>query len=173
MAGSIDLFAAAEQFFDLCRVALADTPDGVPECAYLSPGPPPWDACPCLIVHIGGPVVADTLPLQPALAPAHRIATFGEVNMVAITATILRCTPTIDEGGRLPSPAEFNAATRQTSCDLWAIWNHVAQAKRDGALFPPRERELLIEPSVALNQQGGAAGWQFTLRTQLDGYRPV
>jgi hypothetical protein len=171
VAGSGDLFAAIQEFFNICVAALADTPAGAPQCAYISPGVPAWDACPCLVVHCGGPVVADTFPLQPALGPDHRVTVHGQVNLIVLTATILRCVPVITEEGGLPQPADFAAATQQTSADLWAIWNHVRQAKHDGTLFAPREREFRFEPPVAVNQQGGAGGWQITVRTELDGYQ--
>lgn len=168
--GSLDLFDAMQAFFDVCLAALADTPAGAPECAYMTPGPPAWDSMPCLIVHTPGPSVADTFPLQPVLGPAHRIASYGSVNLIGITATILRCAPVLTEGGDLPSIAEFTAATQQSSADVWAIWNHVQEAKRTGVLFAPREREFLMDSPIAVNQQGGACGWQIGIRTELDGY---
>lgn len=167
------LYDALTELFDLCVVALADTPDGAPECRHLTPGPPSWDVVPSLFVWAGGPAVADTFPLQPALAPAHRVTTMGQVDLVSITATILRCAPMLTDDGGLPSDQEFTDTTRQTSADLWAIWNHIKQAKRTGQLFGPPERELFMDPAVAVAQQGGACGWNITLRTQLDGYRPA
>lgn len=168
--GSRDLFDAMQAYFDACVVALADTPDGPPDCRYLSEGPPPWDVIPSLVVHAGGPAIGDTTPLQPMLAPGHRVQVTGEVNLVSLTATILRCATQIDESGNLPNSEEHAVVALQTSSDLWAIWNHVKQAKRSGSLFPPREREFFLDPAVAVNQQGGAAGWQITIRTALDGY---
>jgi len=173
MPGADLLYEAMTEMLDVCVAALADTPDGAPDCRYLAPGPPAWDTYPCLIVYAGGPAIADTFPLQPVLSPGHRVAVMGEVNLVAITATILRCAPVIDEGGQLPQAGEMDAATRQTSADLWATWNHLRQAKKDGTLFAPTTREFFLDPAVAVNPAGGACGWQVTVRTQLDGYRPA
>jgi hypothetical protein len=167
--GSTDLYDLAVEYLDACTVALADTPDGVPECVYVSPGPPVWDVCPALMVHVGGPVIGDTLPLQPMLAPLHRVQITGEVILVSLTATVLRCAPVLDNDGKIDL-SEMGPATRQINADLWAIWNHVRAGKRNGTLFAPREREFAFEPAVSVNQQGGACGWQITIRSQLDGY---
>jgi hypothetical protein len=169
VAGSTDLYDVAVEYMDACAVALDDTPDRRPDCIYVSPGPPPWDVMPALMVHVGGPVIGDTLPLQPMLAPLHRVQITGEVNLVALTATVIRCAPVLGENGELPI-AEMGPVSRQINADLWAIWNHIRAGKRAGALFGPREREFSFEPAVPLNQQGGACGWQITIRTQLDGY---
>jgi hypothetical protein len=171
---STDLYDALEEFFEVCKQALADTPGGLPECAYISEGPPAWDSCPCLIVYAAGPTVGDTLPLQPTLQPLHRIALARQVNIVAMTALALRCSPLIhDDGETLPTPDEHAAAAREINADSWALWNHLRHAKKTGALFPPREREFSLEPSVSLNPEGGAAGCAVTIRVELDGYDPA
>lgn len=158
------------EFQEVCLVALDDTPAGRPPCTYISPGPPPWDILDCLVVHTSGPNVGDTFPLQPSLAPGHRVQTNGQVNLVAITATIIRCGVMPDEVGGGFDAERATTVARQTNADVWAIWNHVRSAKRRGALFAPVERELFMDPAVALNQLGGAAGWAVTVRTSLDGY---
>lgn len=173
MGGVSDLYDALVEFFGVCKTALAETASGCPECAYISPGPPAWDSCPCLIVYSGGPTVGDTFPLQPALAPLHRIQLERQVNLVALTAIALRCQPIIDEGGRLPSPDEQAAAAREVLEDAWALWNHLRAAKTAGTLFAPREREFELTPGIAYNPQGEAVGAAITVRTQLDGYTPT
>lgn len=168
--GPDDLFDLCEEYLEACVSALGSD---VPDRRFVNYGPPAWDCPEQLTVHAGGPVVADTLPLQPSLEPAHRAAVQGMVNMVSLTATILRCVPMIEEDGDAPSPQDIEVASRQTCSDVWAIWNWLVSKKADGTLFPPREsRELFIDPAVAVNPQGGAAGWQITVRVQLDGYRP-
>lgn len=169
--GPGDLLAAMQEFFDACVEALETTVGGVPECRYISEGPPPWDTIPSLMVHTVGPVLGDTLPLQPMLQPGHRVTVTGQVNLVGLTATILRCATVINDSGELPTPAEHLAVTTLITQDVWAIWNVVKQKKRAGTLFAPKERELFFAPSVAVNQQGGACGWQLTFVTELDGYQ--
>lgn len=170
--GSDDLYDLCVEYLTACLAALADTPAGPPSRFYISPGPPAWDCCDQLTVHTGGLVVADTFPLQPMLAPGHRVQNQGRVNLVYLVATILRCAPTLGENGELPDVAAFNTAARQTNADLWAIWNHLTRAKRDGTLFQPDQVEVFFDPAVALNQQGGCAGWAIQLRVSLEGYRP-
>lgn len=171
--GPLDLIHLMQEYLDACVAALATTVGGVPDCVYLSEGPPPWDVIPSLVVHCGGPALGDTGPLQPMLAPGHRIQTTGEVNLVTLTATVLRCATQIDDEGNLPTAEEHLAVATQTSSDLWAIWNTVKSMKRSETLFAPRSREFFFDPAVAVNQQGGAAGWQITVRTELDGYSAV
>lgn len=170
MPGASDLHAMCEDYLSLCLHALADTPAGAPACSYVSSGPPPWDILDCVVVHTPGPVVADTLPQTTALTPGHRVTTNGEVIIVALVATVLRCGYVLDEGAQGIDPAAITAVAAQTNADLWAVQNHLRAAKRAGTLFPPREREFFIDPAVAVNQEGGAAGWQIGIRVQLGGY---
>lgn len=169
---SLDLQAALLEFQQVCLVALDDTPAGRPPCTYISPGPPPWDVEDCLVVWTTGPALADTSPTTPSLSPGHRAQAYGEVNLIGITATILRCSYVLDDtnpGGSI-DPEKITAVAAQTNADIWAVWNHVRAAKRAGTLFAPTDREFVFDPSVALNQEGGAAGWQINVRTSLDGY---
>jgi hypothetical protein len=174
-SGSGDLYAAMEEYRDVLLRALEDTPEGAPGYYYICAGPPSWDAFPALIVYAGGPQVADTLPLQPQLAPGHRTATYGEVDLAVMTAVVLRCAVVLgdEESISPPTREQHEAAALQTSCDLWAALNHLKTAKRNGTLFAPKEREFFLDPPIAVNQEGGAAGWQITIRTQLDGYKPT
>lgn len=172
MAGSGDLYEAVSSFFDVVKAALADTPAGAPQCAYISEGVPLWDD-ECLVVYVGEPAIADTFPLQPTLAPGHRIALGVSVNLISMTALVLRCATKIDEYSQAPQAADHEKVARQTTADVWAIWNHLRQAKRDEALFPPKEREFFLSAAAIQNQEGGLTGWSITIRTELDGYKPV
>lgn len=166
------LWDALNELLDRVVIALGDTNDGPPACRYISEGPPVWDAVPSLVVWAGAPALADTFPLQPSLAPGHRATVQGQVNLVTITTTILRCATTLDNAGKTPPPAAHAAVAQQISQDIWAIWNHLNKAKRAGLLFAPRERELFFDPAQPMNQEGGACGWQIPIRVQLDGYMP-
>lgn len=172
MSDVLGIYDALHDVFDVAKEALATTVGGLPECAYVAPGTPAWDACPCLIVYSGGPSVGDTFPLQPALASLHRIATTGMVNLVTLNVLSLRCAPLIDDNGILPTPADQDAAAKEVYSDVWALWNWFAAKKRDLTLFPPKEREFSLDPGILVNPQGGAAGSIISIRTQLDGYTP-
>lgn len=179
MSGATLVYDALEEYLRVCLESLDSIPsydnslEGRPGCSYVAPGPPPYDVYPCLIVYTSGPAVGDTFPLQPALSPSHRATTHGQVNLVTMTASILRCGWIPGDGEEQEiDPVAVSASARQTSADLWAIWNGIKAAKRNGNLFAPRERELFMDPAVAIAQQGGAVGWQITVRTQLDGFDP-
>lgn len=173
MAGPGDLYACAQEFLAAVLDALDTTDEGAPACYFISPGPPIYDFVPCLTVHIGGPALADTFPLQPSMATGHRITQAGEVNLINMTATILRCAPEISDENPLPSPDAENAASAIMYADLWAIWMNLKQMKATDALFPPKQREFELMPAVAINQQGGACGWQIPIRVNLYGYSPT
>lgn len=167
---SSDLFSLADEFFQACYAALGDTPAGPPSMAFVAPGPPPWD-CELLTVHVMTVGLGDTLPLVPPLAPLHRAARQGEVNIVQLVATVIRCIPTMDNDGQFPAAADEVAAAAQQYADLWAIWNFCRRAKYLDLLFPPREREFGFIPSIVQRQQGGMAGWEIPIYVELDGYK--
>jgi hypothetical protein len=166
-----DLFSLANEYLNACLAALADTPGGPPQRYFVSPGPPAWDCPEMLAVHVGGPAVADTFPLQPVLASMHRIAVNAEVDIITMTATILRCGPALDNDTVLPSPQELDQLSLQTLSDVWCIWNYVKSAVREKVLFVGESREIAFESAIAVNQEGGTAGWQVPIRVQLHGYR--
>jgi hypothetical protein len=167
-----DLQTLAQEYLDACAEALSVTPAGAPTFRFVSPGPPSWDCCPMLTVHVGGPVVADTFPLQPQLGPTHRVARAVTVDMILLTATILRCDPTLSEEGVLPDPVEMTATAAQTNADVWAVWNYVTQMKRRNLLWPPKVREFAFDPAIAQKQQGGCCGWEIPIRVNLPGHVP-
>jgi hypothetical protein len=57
---------------------------------------------------------------------------------------------------------------------MWAMWNWLKEAHRQEVLFPGQggKREFGLEPGIAYNPAGGAAGSAMTCRVQLDGYTP-
>jgi hypothetical protein len=173
-AAATDLWDACNELLAAAQAALATTPGGAIPRAFVSPGPPAWDCPPQLTVHAGGPMLADTLPLSPTLQPLHRIGGPGTVNLVALTITALRCAPTLTDTVDLPSVNDLNAASKLTCADAWALWNHLKTAKKNKTLFVDdrgsAEREFTIDPAIALNIQGGVAGWQIQVRVELPGY---
>jgi len=179
--GADDLYVALDNFFEVCKFALAQDaaipgyePEetGCPACAYVAEGPPAWDACPCLICWTGAPEVGDTFPLQPTLAPMHRIQLERQVNIITVTAVVLRCQPTLGPNGELPTPEAHAHVTRQINTDMWTLWNWLKEAKRQEILFPPKIREFGLQPGIAYNPMGAAAGCAITCRFELDGYAP-
>lgn len=176
MGASTDLNDVAAEYLEICNVALADTPGGQLDRRYVSVGLPAFDCCDPgqLTVHVGGALEADTAPVAPALQAGHRIQTTGVVNMIVLTATVIRCVPVASTDGKnVPTIVQLSAASEKIDADLWAIWNHLVHGKRTGVYFAPNERELVLEPAFAINTQGGCGGWQIPIRVQLSGYQPV
>lgn len=173
MGAATDLWDAASEYLEACKAALDATPYGAPPRSYVSPGVPAWD-CVQVTVHVGGPtggaMVADTSPISPSLAPGHRIVVSSEVDIVTLTATVVRCVPSMTEDADFPAASSLDSSSAETLSDLWAIWNYVKQQKRADALFPPRTREMVLDPAVTLPEMGGFGGWQIPIRVQLDGY---
>lgn len=174
-AGPGDLYLLAKEYLDACADAVASGVGGPIPRAFVSPGLPAWDCCPQLSVHAGGPAIADTFPLQPPLQPGHRSDNGETLHLVNLTATVLRCVPTLGEDATLmPEPGDLDAAAAEMLGDVWAIWNHVRRLYREDLLFANPygggRRELFFDPAVSLMPQGGCCGWQIQIRVQLGGY---
>lgn len=171
-----DLYDLLNEYLGACHAALADTPGGQIDRRYVSPGIPAWDCPEQLTVHAGGPAEADTLPSAPVLVQGRRSDVTAAVNLIAMTATVLRCVPVSQKNGQPPAAAALDAAARETTSDVWAIWNHLRSRVRAKSIFLTASgdvRELILDPAAAVLTQGGAAGWQIQIRVALDGYRTV
>lgn len=168
-----DLHAVALEFLAACAAALdAETAAGAPARQFVSHGPPAWDCCPMLAVHVGTAQVAATRVGTGALAPGHRIALTGLVQQPTLTATILRCHPYTEDGDPV-DPALLTLEAAETNADLWAIRNWIPARVNDGSLFTGGAcREVELDTAVALTVEGLCAGWLIPLRLTLDGYLP-
>ncbi len=173
---AIDLYNLCREYLEACSEAVAMTPAGPIGRQFVSPGVPAWDCCPQLTVHAGGPAEGDTAVLTPPLQPGFR-PTLGLVDLIAMTATVIRCVPVLVDDGSLPSAPAIDKAAQNVLEDCWAIWNHVLTRVIDGTLFVrpdgQGQREVFLDPAVALNAAGGCAGWQIQVRVQLGGYRTI
>lgn len=145
------LFLAARELLDAALEAVAMTSGGPIERQYVSPGMPAIDCPPQITVHAGGPAFAETAPVSPPLQPGERTLV-GSVNLVALTITVVRCTPTLGDDGDVvdwPDPGDLEASAAEIYEDLWTIWNHLATLKRSGALFPITHRQMMFDPATA------------------------
>lgn len=177
MPGPGDLYTAAELLLSAAGEALLTAPaGGIPMTSQaIWPGAPSFDCIPALYVHAGGAQFADTFPLSPPLQPHQQIVTTGEVNLVTMTITVLRCVPVVDQTQQsvlLPSAAAISQAASDCYGDLWAIWNHLKNLHRSGALFqtPSGRREFRYLPAVPVRTSGGAGGWEIPVSFELPGY---
>lgn len=175
--GPGDLYAAAEELLAAAGQALLASPGGgIPVTSQaIWPGLPSYDCIPALYVHAGGTSFADTYPLQPPLQPWQRMVTSGEVNLLVLTITVLRCVPVLEQTQQsvlFPSATDISASAEIVYGDLWAIWNYLKNQHRAGVLFqtPSGRREFNFLPAVPVRTSGGAGGWEIPVSVQLPGY---
>lgn len=172
MPGVDLLHEAAVEYLGACAAALdALTDEGAPPLRFVSHGLPAVDCCPMLSVHVGTVLDAPTHVGTGALAPLHRIATTGVVNLVTLTATILRCLPATTDGQGLP-PATLTAFAAMTNADLWAIRNWITARHLDAGLFGGNCRDVAFQTAAALTVEGQCAGWLIPIQLQVDGFLP-
>jgi hypothetical protein len=173
VSGITALQDAAKEYLAAVQAALATTDNPILGRAFVSPGVPSWD-CGQVAVYVGSAVESDTAPLMPPLQPMRRVDMGRQLNLVTLTAVVIRCCVPVPtgEGSNLlfPSAAAMQEVSDQTNIDLWAIWNVLGQMKRAGSLFPPRRREFQWDPAVPTAIAGGCAGWQVQCRVELGGY---
>lgn len=171
MPGSGDLYAAATHLLDHAKQALATTPGGAIQRAFVTTCNPAFDCCPQLTVHASSIGQADTGP-QNAPLDTYARAQMGSVILATLVTTILRCVPTHYQED-LPHPAQITAASLVTYADAWAVWNWYSARHRAGTLFPGMPcRPYKLGVMTCINDQGGCGGWQVPLEVQLDGYVP-
>lgn len=172
MPAVTDLQDLALEYLTACAAALdALAPDGAPARQFVSHGTPAWDCCPLLAVHVGVAAVAPTGGIgQAALREGHRTVLTGDLSLITLTATLLRCTVTTNDGAPVEPESLLTAEAADLNADLWAIWNWLQAKKSDGTLFAGTCRELVIENAVALAVDGLCAGWLIPIRVQLDAF---
>jgi hypothetical protein len=162
--GPGDLHALALEFLNACVAALETIPDyeplgGAPLRYFVAPGPPAFDCCDQLAVHVA--------PIS------ERTNTVGaQINQVALTVFITRCVPMPNDDGTPPDPGEQQAAAEQINADKWALWNYLHLAIEDGLLFD-RCCGVNWGQLTPLTPSGGCGGSQLTLTVCFDGYEAV
>lgn len=162
-----DLMVLAESFLAACVEALDTIPvfdatlDGSPARSFVAPGRPAADCCPQLTVHVAG-MTDDQLG---AFIPGRSAMTTRQ-NQVTLVMTLFRCAPTDQV---IPKQAELVAAATQTTCDGWALWNHLFNMIRAGTLFS-QCAEVKWGQLFALEPQGQCVGWSWPVDVALDGY---
>jgi hypothetical protein len=151
-----------------CVAALATTDAGAPDRQFVSAGQPAFDCGDFVAVQSLMLGLAETQPLQPMLQPAQRVHS-ASMNLATLVAYAIRCVPTLDARGNPPSAAALSAAARVTNQDGFAIWDHLKKAIRDGSLFPGCRTPVFFDGGLSVVPSGARAGWQFTLRVELEG----
>jgi hypothetical protein len=167
-----ELYQYASDLLDVSSTALLDTIGGVPTIAFVSPGPPVFDCCPMLSVDVRGLAQENTSPLAPAPVARKRVVTTGQVNIVTLVVTIVRCYPLSEDNADLYQPpglAALEDVARQCAQDAYALWHHIPLAIREGELFE-RCPGAYLDAGQVIPQQGGCVGWAFPVRAPVQGY---
>lgn len=162
-------FEYAERLLAVCLEALLTTEGGEPERHFVSPTTPVLDCCNQLTVHI--PLLSNEQTSPGGLAAGK--SQMPKVNLVTLVVQATRCVPTVSKAGAAPPMDKQQEAARLISQDGWAIWNHLQRSKRDGSLFDGKCPAVFLDQPLPIAAGGGCAGWQFTVRPQIDGYQVV
>lgn len=169
--GPIDLHELSTQFLDACIDALDTIPTydsslgGAPARAFVAPGPPAFDCCDQLTVHVASLTEGDSAPEFPK-------ASIARINYVQLAAISARCVPMLDQNGNPPPMSEMEASAEQINADKWALWNHIYNLIRDGRLFSLC-CDVIWGPLSALQPQGGCGGSRLLITVCFDGYEEV
>lgn len=162
-------YVLSNQYLSLCADLLDTTAGGSPDLAYVYPVQPVIDCCPALIVFMPRLTEEQTSPLTPPAATGHR-AQFGRVNLVTLTAWVLRCSPRMSDDGSV-NVTEVLYVAQQVQQDGWVLWNGIYHAIRDG-VFKSLCEDVHFGEARPIREQGGCLGWEFTIRAELNGYAP-
>ena len=146
---------------------------GAPGRSFVSSGRPAFDNCCGDERTVGGQLTVNAafaVPKQIVPTTQGVDAKIGmRINHVTFNIWIVRCLPIADIDGEAPSAAANSAAAEQTDADAWALYNHLWNMVRAGALLSICS-EVFFDGLRALDPSGGCGGWVLTLRAQVDGY---
>lgn len=170
MSDVATLFDFADELLTVANQALATTVGGAIDRAFVSPTLPALDCCAQLTVDVRSIQFETTSPTNPLPAIGHRAT--NALYLAVLVITVARCAPVVGQN-TLPSIADMETSSRETTEDLWAIWNTLQALKREGLLFGGKCPALYIDPPVPLNAEGGCVGWVVSVRPAIDGYEPV
>ena len=168
MRGVTDLDDLANELLTTVGTALLTTAGGAIDRAYVSPGVPVIDCCPMLTVDVRTLTAENTAPTGPSPVIGHRGVRVPALWLVSLVITVVRCAATVEEQ-QLPSIADLTANATAMNEDLWAIWNWLLEAKRDGLLFDGACTAMYLDPPLSINQ-GGCCGWTLQIRVPVNGY---
>lgn len=167
------LYDFATELLAEAVAALATTAAGAPASQFVSYALPSLDCPEQLTVDVRAVGHDSNRPTAPGQARGH-LTQYGHVtNLGTFVVTMTRCVPVVDGmNGQLPPPAEIQAAAGVILEDGWAFWNHMTSIIKAGTLWGGRCTTIYRDPGVPVQGQGGSAGWAFSMRPVIDGYRP-
>lgn len=170
MSDVTTLYTYAGEILDVASDAVAVTFGGAIDRAFVSTTRPALDCCPQLTVDLRSLNVEVTSPNVPAPAAGQRIR-LRVVFVAGFVVTVVRCSADADLQG--PSTAGIAEVARQTSEDLWAVWNALKQSWNAGGFLDGNCKGFYMDPPVPVQQEGGCVGWEIPLRVWVGGFDPL
>jgi hypothetical protein len=170
-----ELYDAASAILHVAAGALAFSPRGTPEAAYVAFGPPPFDTGPgtdcgdSLSVHLTGIQVSPaTIGQGTAVGADTLIMTRIPIVVLGLfVVEVLRCVLIVDDEG-FPAPADLDAEASDLYQDGWIVWNTMVQTQREGGLVGSACTLLQVGDSDVIPAEGGVAGWRVPVTAQID-----
>lgn len=151
----------SQSLLDCSLVALDEA--GAPPCKeFLSPSPtPPWDDC-CTCRNGDGQLTVSVVSAQPVTP--FRGQPCGRQFRISFRILLTRCTPTVNETGEFPSPAQLNAAADKMFRDREALFKAVTCCWAE--MFDLDVTQWSLGPFSVLEPAGGCQG--ISLDVQLE-----
>lgn len=165
MAAS-DLYTQAASLLEACEDLLGAR---APAVSFVSPGPPVFDCCPMLSVHVSGINEGGTPP-PGALGAGHRY-TSARVNQVGLVVSIVRCDQE-SSAGVFPDVAKKEETAAEVYEDIWTLWNGLNRMSANGELFQGCG-ERFFDGARPITPSGGCVGFLFLIRLTLPGFDPT
>lgn len=176
MTNAQSLYGLATDLLASAVAVLAGTPGGAPSTQYVSHGPPPFDCCDTVTVHVGtltyAPGISRTAPQGGAQAdPKMPI-----VLVVPLTITALRCQNAQPAGGlqiTLPAASAMQADAQAVYADGWSLMCGIRKRILDNTLFPGHPCRIWdFDNVLPVSPEGGCLGWTMSLYVALDAFDP-
>lgn len=174
MATLDDINDVVAAFLVAAVEALELTDVGAPSRLYTNSGRPAMDCCGQCVVWSQFLGDADTLNPPGGLGPSVRQKKVGAVPVLTVFVQATRCAPVPKtEGSKitLPSPAALAETSRMTNQDIWALWNHINEELRVGALSKIC-KGAWRDGATSVEGQGGCVGWELVYRYPIEGGYP-
>lgn len=155
------LWLAAQEVLDcVCEDLTAQSSCGCPCRSFVTIGQPVWDNC-CdgqLAVIVDRIYVAGVYPASDAQPITCTSQIAGE-----FTLQLIRCVPTMTEGGDPPTAAALSASAQNIYADMYIAYRSVicclAQYKK--------QRLFTMRDARTIGPQGGCAGFEVKFSIQL------
>ena len=168
------LYDLATELLEAIVAAMATTEAGAPPMQYIALGAPAFGPESCDQAVVGEIALSEgnTSPTQPSEITGQRFR-YGRLNVANMTAYAMRCM-FVSQQNQVPyaglTVADLDAASSQGYQDMWAIWNYVNYAIRNGTLFGGTCSIVHFRAAPSYTPEAGLGGSKFTVGIQLDGY---